>query len=649
MRLSLRLQLMVLVGALVGGAVGVYVWRATRVITEDKTASVYDGNALVAGTVATQVDEAVGGIADKLRYFGQEFETTPGDAERRARSLFSADEEILSLEVHKQTGEGYERAYLFVDSGRLAALNITPDDLSQARRRTPAPLEATRGGATVLQNASLAPDLALLRVSTSTSDGRAVVTADLRPEWLLRTVSSSKHYRVFLVDGVGQVLADPDAVKVIEHADRSKSDIVQKALNERLARGAAEYQAEDGEKLASWARLTSVPGAVIVEVPRDAVFRATRELVERSVLFAFGVVFAALAVGIVLSRRATAPLDELRRTMAIVSRGEYGLEAPVDGPREIRDVGRAFNELSRELRRRSEELQRTHFQLVQSEKLSAVGELSASIAHEVKNPMVGIVGFAQMGLQSASVDEMHEYFSLIEQDTMRANQILVSLLEFARPPEVEMVELDVNEVVDSAMQLCRHRLRLDGVSLEVTLGPGLSRVRGNGNQLRQVLLNLALNAGQALEATERKLVRVTTERASEGWTVITVSDNGPGMSEEVRSNLFKPFFTTKLRSRGTGLGLSVSRSIIEAHRGSIEVVSRPGEGATFSIRLPPASAPVLGAQADPALGVFVRGAAGGPGAGAVERDRATGGGSSAPAAPGGSGDAAPAPSTDSGR
>jgi signal transduction histidine kinase len=588
MRISLRLQIVAMVGALLLAAMGFYVWLANRVVTGDKTASVYDVNALVAGTVATQVDDAVGGIADKLRYFGQEFEATPGDAENRARSLFAADDQVLSLEVHKRTGDGFERAYLYVDSRRLASMNISPDDLTQARLKTPVPLAGLAGTGLVLQNASLAPDLALMRVSTATADGRAVVTADLRPEWLLRTVATSKLYRVYLVDGTGLVLADPDAAKVINHLDVSENDVVRKALHEKLARGAAEYDAAGTVKLAAWARLTRTPGAVVVEVPRDEVFRATRELSERSVLFAGGVVLAALVVGILLSQRVTAPLRQLQRTMAIVSQGEYGVEAPIDGPTEIREVGGAFNSLSRELVRRSDELQRTHSQLVQSEKLSAVGELSASVAHEVKNPMVGIVGFAQLGLQSTSADEMREFFQLIEQDAMRANQILVSLLEFARPPEVKMEPLDVNEVVGTAMALCRHRLRLDGVAVDVRLGQGLAPFKGNSNQLRQVLLNLALNAGQAMDASPKKEVTVSTTRGADGWSLITVADTGPGMSEEVRSNLFKPFFTTKLRNKGTGLGLSVSKSIIEAHRGTIEVRSAEGQGATFSIRLPPA-------------------------------------------------------------
>ncbi|MBI3179217.1 MAG: HAMP domain-containing protein, partial [Deltaproteobacteria bacterium] len=397
MRWTIRAQIVALVGLMLVGAMGVYLALATRVVSADKEASVYDVNALVAGTVAQQVERTVDGIADKLRYFGQEYEITPGDAERRARSLFDADEAVLSLEVFKRTEGGFERSFLFVDNRRLAALNLTADDLTEARKRQPAPLDAVAQAGVVLQNASLAPDLALVRLSTATADGRQVVIADLRPEWLLSAVSTSRVYKVFLVDRVGRVLAHPDAERVIKHEDLSALPVVKDAIGGKLARGTEEYESNGEHKVAAFARVDSGVGAVVVEVPRDEVFKATRELSLRSLLFAVGVVSLALIFAVLLGRRLTRPLQELQKTMAVISRGEFGVEVPVAGPPEIQSVGSALNEMSRELVRRSDELQRANAQLVQSEKLSAVGELAASVAHEVKNPMVGIVGFAQLG------------------------------------------------------------------------------------------------------------------------------------------------------------------------------------------------------------------------------------------------------------
>jgi two-component system NtrC family sensor kinase len=302
-----------------------------------------------------------------------------------------------------------------------------------------------------------------------------------------------------------------------------------------------------------------------------------------------GTVSLALVLAVLLGRRVTRPLRELQKTMMVISRGEFGVEVPIDGPAEIRSVGGALNQMSRELVRRSEQLQKTNAQLVQSEKLSAVGELAASVAHEVKNPMVGIVGFAQLGQESTDLPEMLEYFKLIEQDAFRANKILQNLLEFSRPPEMEFEPLAPNDVVLGAMALCVHQLQMQGVKVETSLGDGLPSIRGNSNQLRQVLLNLMLNAGQAMEQSPLKLITVSTQQPEQGFVEIRVSDTGPGLAEDVKDKLFKPFFTTKRRGQGTGLGLSVSRTIIESHRGQIRAEGAPGKGATFIIRLPEAS------------------------------------------------------------
>jgi two-component system NtrC family sensor kinase len=588
-RWSIRAQVVALVGLVLLAAMGVYLALATRIVTADKEASVYDVNALVAGTVAEQISRTVQGIADKLRYFGQEYETTPGEAEKRARSLFAADEAVLSLEVFRKTEGGFERSFLFVDQARLAALNLTADDLTEARKRAPAPLDAVAQAGVVLQNASLAPDLALMRLSTSTADGKSVVIADLRPEWLLSTVSTSQVYKVFLVDPLGQVLAHPDAARVISHQDLSLLPVVKNALGGKLSRGAEEYSADGQERLAAWARVGTGGGAVVVEVPRDEVFKATRELSQRSLLFAVGVVGIALALAVALGRRLTRPLLKLQQQMAVVSTGEYGVAVAVDGPTEIRAVGEAFNNMSQELVRRADEIQRTHGQLVQSEKLSAVGELAASVAHEVKNPMVGIVGFSQLGLETKDLAEMHEYFKLIEQDAFRANKILQNLLEFSRPPEMELELLAINDVVNGSLLLCRHQLHMQGVKIDTALAEGLPPIKGNSNQLRQVLLNLMLNAGQAMESSPTRHIQVSTGPGENGGVEIRIADSGPGIPEEVKGQLFKPFFTTKRRGKGTGLGLSVSRSIIEGHRGNIRVDSAPGQGATFVIRIPRAT------------------------------------------------------------
>ncbi|MBX7113666.1 MAG: GHKL domain-containing protein [Myxococcaceae bacterium] len=292
-----------------------------------------------------------------------------------------------------------------------------------------------------------------------------------------------------------------------------------------------------------------------------------------------------LIVAYLWAARVTKPLASLDSAMQKLKDGAYGVEVNEPG---LGGLGQTFNALSHALHQRTEELNLINAQLMQAEKLGALGEITAGLAHEVRNPMVGIVGFAQLGDETTDLDEAKEFFRLIDADAQRANGILQHLLDFARPSEIETEVLDVNPMVASAVRLCAHQLQLGGIRVDTHYADGLPKIKGNSNQLRQVLLNLLLNAGQAMEEHPERRVFITTQRHEKG-VEISVRDTGPGIAPEATGRIFDTFFTTKPRGKGTGLGLSVSKSIIDAHQGSIQVESEPGKGANFLVRLPAAS------------------------------------------------------------
>ena len=588
MRRSIRYQIVGLVGAMLLGAMVVYLALATRIISDDKLATLYSVDAMLAGSISAEVRASVDTLADKLRFFGAEQVASQETSDRRAAALFDADDDVLSLQVFLRDARGqYAPYYQFTDVHRLSELGLEPEQLDEAHTKSPLPIESVLTRRVVVLNASVAPGLALLRVSTATADGSVVVSADVQPDRLLHEVRSTDVYRVYLVDGAGRLLAHPDTARVIAHEDASQNPVVKDALGSAMTTGAREYDAPSGTLVASFARVGVGNISVVVEAPRDEVFRASTELTRRSLLFALGTVALTLLVAVYFSRQVTQPLRALEQTMQRISRGELGVEVDIRSSNEIGSLAESFNQMSRELSHRAEELDQKNAQLVQSEKLSAIGELSAGLAHEVKNPMVGIVGFAQLGQESTSLDEAKEYFQLIDSDAQRANGILQNLLEFARPPDVEVELLEFNQVVQGAVKLTAHQLQLNGVRLHTSLGEGLPPVKGNGNQLRQVLLNLMMNASQAMDGQAEKHLYVETKGGDAGVQV-SVRDTGPGISEEVKRRLFEPFFTTKKRGEGTGLGLSVSASIIDAHRGELRVESDLGHGSTFFIRLPAA-------------------------------------------------------------
>jgi PAS domain S-box-containing protein len=224
-------------------------------------------------------------------------------------------------------------------------------------------------------------------------------------------------------------------------------------------------------------------------------------------------------------------------------------------------------------------------QLRQSEKLAALGELVAGVAHELNNPLAGISAFAQLLLEEELSADQRESARLIKREADRAVSVIRDLLLFSRKAGPSTVPVDINGLVQLTLRLRAYSLRSSGVTTETQLDPALPEVAGDDQKLQQVILNLIVNAEYAMRrtATKQLLVRTTHE----GDSVVTeVSDTGTGMSDETLQRVFEPFFTTKPAGEGTGLGLSVSYGIIEAHGGTITVESIAGRGTTFRITLP---------------------------------------------------------------
>lgn len=224
-------------------------------------------------------------------------------------------------------------------------------------------------------------------------------------------------------------------------------------------------------------------------------------------------------------------------------------------------------------------------QLREAEKLVALGELVAGVAHEVNNPLTGISSFAQLLLEEPLPPEQLDAVRLIKREADRAVGVVRDLLTFARKAEPRTISVDVHALIDRTLRLCTYRLRTAGVEVELALASDLRRVRGDDRQLQQVLLNLIVNAEHAMATTERRVLAIRAANELE-HVVIAVSDTGIGMTPDVQRRAFEPFFTTKPEGMGTGLGLSISYGIVHMHGGRLLVESAPGDGATFRIVLP---------------------------------------------------------------
>ena len=229
-------------------------------------------------------------------------------------------------------------------------------------------------------------------------------------------------------------------------------------------------------------------------------------------------------------------------------------------------------------------------QLVQADKLSSVGLLAAGVAHEVNTPLAVISSYAQiLARQVAEEPKTAKILDKITSQTFRASEIVNSLLNFSRTSGTDKAPLDLSRTINETLEMVAPQLRHAHVDVETDLAPEAARVLGNQGQLQQVLLNLILNARDAMPEGGRLMV---STREREGMACVSIRDTGVGMTAEQARRVFDPFFTTKGPKRGTGLGLAVSYGIMQEHSGTITVESRPGEGSTFTVEIPLASKPI---------------------------------------------------------
>lgn len=253
--------------------------------------------------------------------------------------------------------------------------------------------------------------------------------------------------------------------------------------------------------------------------------------------------------------------------------------------REAASVG-VFTDL-REKIKMEQKLQKTQLQLVQSEKMASLGKLAAGVAHEINNPLGGILIYANLMKEEMKRDEpLSGDLDKIIAETTRCKEIVKGLLEFAHQTEEKLEPTNVNQGIEQGLSLLQNQSLFHNIRIVKSFDPSIPPVKGNPGQLNQVFTNIVVNAAEAMEGSGE--LSIKTEVAEGGEMVrIEFHDTGCGIPEEVLLNIFDPFFTTKEVGRGTGLGLSVSYGIIvEGHRGQISAKSKEGEGTTFTILLP---------------------------------------------------------------
>jgi two-component system NtrC family sensor kinase len=300
------------------------------------------------------------------------------------------------------------------------------------------------------------------------------------------------------------------------------------------------------------------------------------------------VVGATLASLVLLAFATELVLRPIRHVVAMSQKvigGDLSARVGLRPPGEMGVLCRAVDSMAHAVQEREELLkQATRQQIGRSEQLASVGRLAAGVAHEINNPLTGVLAFADLLREKENMDAQdREDLELIIRETKRAREIVKGLLDFARETPQVKTQVDINDLARQTLKLLGKRDAFQGIFLLEELAEPLPLVHGDKNQLQQVLVNLSLNA---CEAMPRGGTLVVATSCAKDHVVIKVSDTGCGIKKDHLDKIFEPFFTTKPVGKGTGLGLSVTYGIVQQHGGTLEVESDEGKGATFTVILP---------------------------------------------------------------
>src|SRR5579863_4816006 len=305
------------------------------------------------------------------------------------------------------------------------------------------------------------------------------------------------------------------------------------------------------------------------------------------------------------------PIQALKKGTEHLSRGDLGYQINVQSRDEVGELAASFNDMSRQLNtandqlltwartledrvlQKTVELQNAHSHVLHVEKMASLGKMAAVVAHEVNNPLSGILTYAKLlrkwvatgQIEQRKRDDAIQCLDLIANESRRCGELIKNLLSLSRSAPMDVQPTAIEQIVDRCLLLIRHQMELAGIELQVDLAPNLPLVPCDASQIEQVLLALMMNAVDAM--AHGGTLWLAARLSSDGHEVaIEVRDDGTGIAPDILPQIFEPFMTTKETGRGVGLGLAISRGIVERHRGRIMVDSELGRGTTFTVSLP---------------------------------------------------------------
>jgi C4-dicarboxylate-specific signal transduction histidine kinase len=408
-------------------------------------------------------------------------------------------------------------------------------------------------------------------------------------------IKVGEHGQAYVVDARGRLIAHPDISLVLRNIDLSGLPQVQAARSDTEGTPETTQLARDiyGRKvLTANAAIAPLDWTMFVELPADEAYAPLYTLILRvSILILLGLLLAFIA-DLFLVRWIVQPLEQLEKVVSTVRRTrDYSLRVDHKSNDEIGRLAAGFNDMLSELSASRERESADQLELARVSRLTTMGAMTASIAHEINQPLAAIAANANAGLRwlarpSPDIEEVHAALKRINTDAHRAGEIIQSVRSIFKKAPQQGAMVDVNAVLQEVLALVHGELINQQITVKTDLDRDLQPVRADRVQLQQVVLNLITNAVEAMSTIEGRprLLSVATRPQDRDGVLIRVQDSGPGIDLGGRERIFDAFFSTK--SSGMGMGLFICRSIVEAHGGHLWATSAESGGAVFNLVLP---------------------------------------------------------------
>ncbi len=589
-KFSIRFKILIVLLLVVTAAVSAITLTMAKLFHTDKSIYVHDLTAEMAIRTAAETRALLTGYQRNLHVFTHllyDPEMEPDHKRKMVEQLFADFNDFVAITLWV---DGKELTSVY-DAHILETTGLSKAHLLSYFETQPIPMSQVQLGEVYIANATIKEDLPAIVMATAydspeSNAANCVVSAVIRQDGLQRLAERSKAFTTFIADSKGNPIAHSELSHVVK---RRKIEWIA-ALNglgsDRLRGSTHDYIANGQEMVGGLAHTDIRDLLAGVEIPKTTAYLTARELLKNLMLVSLILLFVAAVFSLLSSRFITRPVEHLVEATKVLGSGRFDIKVNSRSRDEIGDLANSFNHMASELEVREKELQDAQVALVQSEKMAAFGQLGAGIAHEVKNPLAGILGLTQLCLLEAEKKTTQfENLSLIEKETKRCKTIIENLLKFSRQEKVTFDMTDINQVVVDTVAIINHQLGINQIKFFQDFAKELPPVYGNANQIQQVLLNLMINSQQAMAGKPGE-IKLTTKLMNAKTVKIQIFDTGPGIPKDVQSKIFEPFFTTKPTGKGTGLGLSVSYGIVKSHKGDIYVQSEPGKGTVFTILLP---------------------------------------------------------------